>query len=76
MLVAAIAQFVVITLNAISRQWVQNTELLRYSDVSKLAVNTQWSPMILFLILFVIGIAVVGWMISKIIAVEKQTGNA
>ncbi len=71
-IIAVITQFVVVTLNAVSRQWVQNTELLRYSDVSKLAVNTQWSPMILFLVLFVIGLAVVGWMISKIIAVERQ----
>ncbi|MFZ1081187.1 MAG: hypothetical protein WAO19_04600, partial [Candidatus Kryptoniota bacterium] len=71
-ILSAAAQFVVITLNAISRQWVQNTELSRYSDVSNLPVNMQWSPMILFLILFVIGLAVVGWMISKIMAVERQ----
>ena len=71
-LLAMLAQLVVIILNAISRQWVQNIELSRYSDVSKLAVNAQWSPMITFLMLFVLGLAVVGWMISKIIAVERQ----
>lgn len=75
-ILAAIAQFVVLTLNAISRQWVQNTELSRYRDVSKEIVNIQWSPMILFLILFVIGLAVVGWMILKIMAVEKQAAKA
>ena len=68
---AMIAQFIVITFNAISRQWVQNTELLRYSDVSKLAVNTQWSPMIAFLILFVIGLGVVGWMLTRISRIKE-----
>jgi hypothetical protein len=71
-IIAVIAQFIVVTLNAVSRQWVQNTELLRYSDISKLAVNTQWSPMTLFLVLFVIGLAVAGWMISKIMEVKRQ----
>jgi hypothetical protein len=72
---SAIAQFVVITLNAISRQWVQNTELSRFRDVSKEMVNTQWSPMIIFLVLFVVGLGVVAWMISKIMVVEKTAEN-
>ncbi len=75
-LIAAIGQLVVITLNAVSRQWVQNTELSRYRDVSKEVVNTQWSPMIIFLTLFVIGLGVVGWMIAKIMAVEKTSLNS
>ena len=70
--ISALAQFVVITLNAISRQWVQNTELLRYYNVTKEVVNTQWSPMIVFLILFVTGLGVVAWMIAKVAAVERQ----
>ncbi len=75
-ILASILQVVVLSLNAISRQWVQNVEIFRYEDVSKLPVNTQWSPMISFLILFVIGLAVVGWMIAKIAAVEKQAAKA
>lgn len=74
--ISAIAQFVVITLNAISRQWVQNTELLRYRDVTKEIVNTQWSPMIIFLCLFVVGLGVVAWMIAKVMAVEKAAANS
>jgi hypothetical protein len=70
--IAAGTQFITITLNAISRQWLQNTELLKYSDVSQLTVHTQWSPMITFLILFAIGLVVVGWMLSKIIAIEQD----
>jgi hypothetical protein len=68
---AAIGQVVVLSLNAVSRQWVQNTELSRYRDVSREIVNTQWSPMIIFLTTFVIGLCIVAWMIAKIMAVEK-----
>lgn len=74
-ILAAILQVVVLSLNAVSRQWMQNFEVFRYEDVSKLPVNIQWSPMIVFLILFVIGLAVVGWMIAKIAAVEKEAAK-
>ncbi len=73
---SALAQFVVIALNAVSRQWVQNTELLRYRDVTKEIVNTQWSPMIVFLCLFVVGLGVVAWMIFKVMAIEKAAVNS
>jgi hypothetical protein len=73
--ISTIAQFVVIALNAISRQWVQNTELLQYRDITKEVVNTQWSPMIIFLCLFVVGLGVVAWMIAKVMAVEKTAAN-
>ncbi|MCL5020156.1 MAG: hypothetical protein M1339_00525 [Bacteroidetes bacterium] len=43
---ASILQVLFIALNAISRQWVQSTEIFRYEDVSKLPVNLQWGPMI------------------------------
>lgn len=70
-LAAAVIQLIVLGLNAISRQWVQNIEVFRYEDVSALPVNIQWSPMIVFLVLFVIGLGVIGWMVAKIAAVEK-----
>ncbi len=75
-ILAAISQLLVLTLNAISRQWVQNTEISRYRDVSAEMVRTQWSPMIIFLVLFVIGLGVVGWMISKIVSIENSTSKA
>ncbi|MCL5020706.1 MAG: hypothetical protein M1339_03395 [Bacteroidetes bacterium] len=71
-ILASILQVAVLSLNAISRQWVQNVEIFRYQDVSRLPVSIQWSPMIVFLVLFVIGLAVVGWMAAKIAAVEKD----
>ena len=67
-----IAQVGVLALNAASRQIVQNTELKKFIDISAEQVNMQWSPMITFLVLFVAGLGVVVWMVSKVIAAEKQ----
>ena len=69
---AGILQVFVITSNVVDRQWVQNEEIFKFENVSKLPVQVQWSPMIVFLLLFVIGLTVVGWMIAKIAAVEKR----
>lgn len=71
-LFAAAFQTVVLTLNAISRQWVQNTEIFQFKDLTKDAVNIQWSPLILFLVLFVVGLLIVGWMLLKVASAEKQ----
>jgi hypothetical protein len=64
-LLAGIAQLGVLALNGVSRQVVQNTELKAYLDVAAERVVTQWSPLILFLVLFAAGLAVVGWMVAK-----------
>jgi len=71
------AQLLVLTLNAISRQVVQNAELLPYFDVTAEPVRTQGSPLILFLILFVAGLAVVAWMVRQVLAApspQRQGG--
>ncbi len=60
-----LTQFGVIALNAISRQVVQNAELGRYLNITDEVVRTQWSPMIIFLVLFVAGIALCVWMIRQ-----------
>src|SRR3989338_5663870 len=67
-----IAQVGVLAINAVSRQIVQNTELKKYIDVSAEQVNMQWSPMITFLVLFVEGLGVVVWMVSKVVAAERK----
>jgi len=67
-----LAQFGVLALNAISRQIVQNAELGRFLDVTAEPVNLQWSPLILFLVLFVAGLGVVAWMVSKVVAATRQ----
>lgn len=71
-LITGIAQFGALGFNAISRQIVQNAELSRFLDVTAEPVKMQWSPMILFLLLFIAGLGVVIWMISKIVTAEEQ----
>jgi hypothetical protein len=56
------AQFLILGLNAVSRQFVQNWELSPSVDVAGEAVNLQLGPLVLFLALFVAGLAVVIWM--------------
>jgi hypothetical protein len=66
--VAAIAlcQFGVLGINAASRQIVQNANLQPYFDVSAQPTDIQWAPLAMFLIVFMIGLAAVGWMIAQI----------
>jgi hypothetical protein len=60
-------QFVVLALNAITRQWVQNTELAGFYDPAAARVQTQWAPLIVFLVLFALALSVVGWMVSQVL---------
>lgn len=62
---AAVVQLLALGANAVARQWVQNMELAPYLNVASEPVRMQWSPLILFLALFVAGLVVVGWMIAK-----------
>lgn len=71
-----VAQFGVLALNAISRQWLQNAEIGRYLTIGTEPVNTQWSPLILFLILFVVGLGIVAWMVKQVIAVHRSPAGA
>ncbi len=65
-LAIGVAQFGVIALNAVSRQAVQNAELAPYLNPGSERVATQWSPMIVFLVLFVAGLGVVAWMLAQV----------
>jgi hypothetical protein len=60
------AQVGVLAANGISRQVVQNAELRRFLDVTSETVRMQWSPLLVFLILFVAGLAVVAWMVRRV----------
>lgn len=71
-LAAGLAQFVALGLNAVSRQVVQNAELGRFLDVSAEPVNTQWSPLIVFLVLFVAGLATIAWMVTRVVAATRK----
>jgi len=65
-------QVVVLALNAISRQVVQNAELRRVLDVTAERLQIQWSPLVLFVLLFAAGVAVVVWMVLKALEASRQ----
>ena len=71
-LVVGVVQFLVLAFNAVSRQVVQNAELGRYFDVTAEQVKTQWSPMILFLVLFVIGVGIIIWMLRQLTIAKQE----
>jgi hypothetical protein len=66
-----LAQFVAIALNAVSRQIVQNAELAKYLDVSAEPVQLQLSPLVVFLVLLVVGLAVVVWMVMQVVRASR-----
>jgi hypothetical protein len=66
------AQLAVVALNAVSRQVVQNLELRPFLDVAAEPVRVQWSPLILFLALFVAGLVVIAWMVGQVVAAERR----
>jgi len=72
----AVCQLGVLGLHAISRQIVQNMNLASVWDVSKQPVDVQWSPLIMFLVVFVLGLMVLGWMITQVVRCSVQNGNA
>lgn len=61
-----LGQIGVLGVNAISRQVVQNLNLDLYWDVYSQPVDVQWGPLVMFLVVFVIGLGVIGWMIAQI----------
>lgn len=71
-LVTGLAQIGVLAVNAISRQIKQNIEVGRFVDVSAGKVETQWSPMILFLLLFAAGLGVLVWMIRRVVEASRR----
>ena len=60
----AAAQFGVIGINAASRQIVQNIELRGYYDILAQPTSVEWGPLVMFLVTFVLGLAMIGWLIS------------
>jgi hypothetical protein len=69
-------QFLAPAANAGARQWVQNMELAPYLDVAAERVRVEWSPLVLFLVLFVSGLGVVVWMLRRIAEVHRREAAA
>ena len=61
-----LAQFGVLGVNAASRQLVQHLEIGRCYEISKQPVATQWAPLGIFLVVFVLGLGLVAWMIYQV----------
>ncbi len=62
----ALGQFGVLGINAMSRQVVQNQNLKEFFDVMAQPTAVEWSPLIMFLIVFVLALAVIAWMIAQV----------
>lgn len=69
-------QFLALAANAGARQWVQNMELAPYLDVAAEPVRLEWSPLVLFLVLFAAGLAAVVWMLRQIASVHRREASA
>lgn len=65
------AQFGVIALNGVSRQWLQNVEIGRYVDLAAKPVDLQLSAMVVFLVFFAAGIGIIAWITLRIIRVNR-----
>jgi hypothetical protein len=65
-------QLVVLAANAIARQWVQFTELLKWFDPSGLPVRGEWGSFALFLVTLAAAIAIVSW-IAKVALRRTRT---
>jgi hypothetical protein len=61
-----LAQFAVLGINAASRQFVQQLELASSFDITKQPVETQWSPLLIFLAAFIFGLGLIAWMIYQV----------
>lgn len=67
-----LAQFGVLGINAASRQFVQHLEVAPYYNITRQSTETQWSALILFLIVFFFGLGVVAWMIRQVAILPSQ----
>ncbi len=68
-----LAQFATLGINAAGRQWVQHLEIRPYFDILSQKTDVQWSPLVVFLLAFVAGLGLVGWMLYQ---VAKAAGQA
>jgi hypothetical protein len=70
----AVCQFGLLGINAVSRQVAQNVDLREYLDVVREREAVQWGPLVMFLVVFVIGLAVVAWMIAQVVKCRPAGG--
>lgn len=71
-----LAQLGVLGINAISRQVLQNIELKPYFDVLGRDTATQYSPLAMFLLVFLLGAGVMTWMIWQLILPQQPVESS
>ena len=64
----------VLAVNAVSRQVVQNIDLKPYLDVLGQHETVQWGPLVMFLVVFVIGLVAVAWMVAQVVKCPSADG--
>jgi hypothetical protein len=68
-----LAQFGVLGINAASRQVVQHLEIGPYYNLLNQPTATQWSPLLIFLAVFILGLGLVAWMIWQVAKLPAKT---
>jgi hypothetical protein len=72
-----LAQFLTLGLHAIARQLAQDFRLAPFVDIASDPVKMQLGPLLMFLISFVAGLALIGWIIAKLVGANRmQTAEA
>jgi hypothetical protein len=71
-----LAQFGVLGINAASRQVVQHLEIGPYFDIMHQRTETQWAPLAIFLVLFVLALGLVAWMIYQVARLPAKPDTA
>ncbi|GHT33627.1 hypothetical protein FACS1894214_5330 [Planctomycetales bacterium] len=71
---AAAAHILTLVSFAVTRQIGQNNGVSQYVDVSKMPLDVQWSPLIAFLVIFVLGLVVIAWMVKQVIVNKQVSG--
>ena len=71
-LLAILAQFLVLGLHAIARQLAQNFRLAPWLDLTTDPVKMQIGPLLMFLISFVVGLGVLGWIIGRLVEANRK----
>jgi hypothetical protein len=79
-----LAQVGVMAINGVSRQVVQNLSINRTVEIVSgseyhildQTTATQWGPLAMFLVVFVLGLIVLGWMIRQVVKETAEKPNA
>ena len=70
------SQVFVLAVNAISRQVVQNLNLsVGNLNLTEAGFDVQWSPLICFLLVFLLGVGVIAWMLAQLFKSSPEAVN-